>query len=291
MRLRPRRGWTTVRVLSGLGNQLFQYATARAVAERTNTRLRFDLSYIGYEPNRPYALGDFHIRAEAVDGESRDASFIADHAAENAYALERYGATVVREQDHTHEAEMLLAAPPNSFLAGYWQNEAYFAAYSRQIKRELRPQMTDAIRAGRKSIAAVNESVALHVRRGDFEHDLATAARFGALGADYYRRAADVILEHRPGAEFFIFSDDPDWCRVELDLPAPTQIISGANAPFEDLALIAACKDAIVSNSTFAWWGAWLGERTDGLIVAPEVPFKDAWLNGRETYPQRWLRV
>ena len=72
VRLRGRTGWTTVRVMSGLGNQLFQYAAGRAVAERTNTRLRFDISYIGHEPDRTYALGDFHIRAEVVDGEPKD---------------------------------------------------------------------------------------------------------------------------------------------------------------------------------------------------------------------------
>lgn len=291
VRLRRRSGWTTVRLMSGLGNQLFQFATGRAVAERTNTRLRFDLSYIGHEANRPYALGDFHIRAEVVDGEPKDLAFIHDHQAENAYVLERFGATVVREENATHEVDKLLAAPANSFLAGYWQTGKYFEQYSSQIKRELRPRGTDAIRAGRKLIAAARQSVAVHVRRGDMASDPGSAARFGTLEIDYYQRAAALLLERRPNAEFFIFSDDPEWCRSQLDLPGPTRIVSGTHQPFEDLALISACDDAIIANSTFSWWGAWLGEQPDSLIVAPAVPFKQQSLNERDSYPDRWLRA
>lgn len=291
MRLRPRKGWTTVRVMSGLGNQLFQYATGRAVAERTNTRLRFDLSYIGHEVDRPYALGDFRIRAEVVDGEPKDLAFIRDHAAEDAYAMERFGATVVREEDATHEADKLLAAPANCFLAGYWQTGNYFEQYSGQIKRELRPRETEAIRAGRKQIAAAKRSVAVHVRRGDLASDPGSAARFGTLDVDYYRRAAELVVERRPEAEFFIFSDDPEWCRAEIDLPGPSSVVSGEHQPFEDLALISACDDAIIANSTFSWWGAWLGETPGSLVVAPAQPFRDPKLNERDSYPDRWLRV
>lgn len=291
VRLRRRRGWTTVRVMSGLGNQLFQYATGRAVAERTNTRLRFDLSYIGHEVDRPYALGDFHIRAEVVGGDPRDLAFISDYEAEDAYAFERFGATVVREKNPTHEVAKLLAAPPNSFLAGYWQTGNYFEQFSSQIKKELRPRMTDAIRAGNEQIAAVSQSIAVHVRRGDLASDPGSAARFGTLDVDYYRRAATLLLERRPQAEFFVFSDDPEWCRAKLDLPGPSQVLSGTNQPFEDLTLVSACDDAIVANSTFSWWGAWLGERPGSLIVAPAVPYRDPLLNERDSYPDRWLLV
>lgn len=275
--------------MSGLGNQLFQYAAGRAVAERTSTRLRFDISYIGHEVDRPYALGDFRIRADVVDGEPKDLAFIRDHAAEDAYALERFGAVVVREEDPTHEAEKLLAAPANSFLAGYWQTGKYFERYASQIKRELRPRETDAIRSGREQIAGAGHSVAVHVRRGDLANDPGSAARFGTLGLDYYRRAAALVLERREAAEFFVFSDDPEWCQAELDLPGPAQILSGANRPFEDLALIAACDDAIIANSTFSWWGAWLGEQPGSLVVAPAVPYKEQSLNERDSYPERWL--
>ncbi|MBJ7459796.1 MAG: alpha-1,2-fucosyltransferase [Thermoleophilaceae bacterium] len=291
MRLRRRTGWTTVRVISGLGNQLFQYATGRAVAERTGTRLRFDLSYIGHEADRPYALGDFHIRAEVVDGAPKDLKFMADHAAEDAYARAHFGATVLREADVADDPDVLDSARPGTFLAGYWQSPRYFADHEARIRRELRPRMTANLRAGRKQLAAVPESVAVHVRRGDYVSDAGSAATFGSLDLDYYHRAAALIREQRPAAEFFVFSDDPEWCRRSIDLPGPTHVVSGQNRPFEDLTLMGACHDVIVANSTFSWWGGWLADRPGALIVAPEVGFQIDRLNNRHFYPEHWLRV
>lgn len=291
MRLRRRRGWTTVAVYSGLGNQLFQYATGRAVAERTGTRLRFDLSYIGHEANRPYLLGDFHIRAEACDGDPKDLTFMADHDAEDVYARERWDATVLRDRGPAVGPEVVHGAAANSFLTGYWQDPRNFEEFADQIRHELRPRMTAQIRAGQRRIAVSPRSVAVHVRRGDLVSDPDSAERYGALDVDYYRRAADLVLAKSPKAEFFVFSDDPEWCAAELDFPAPTHVVSGDNAPFEDLSVMAACDDFVIANSTFSWWGAWLGEGADSLIVAPAVPFRSARLNDRPVYPARWQRI
>lgn len=277
--------------MSGLGNQLFQYAAGRAVAERTNTRLRFDLSYIGHEPDRPYALGDFHIRAEVVDGEPKELEFIADHDAENAYVRDRFASTVVREDDVARDPERLTTAQPGTFLAGYWQCTRYFAGFEAQVRRELRPRKTKNLSAGRKRIAAVPESVAVHVRRGDYVSDEGSAATFGALDPDYYRHAAALVLEQRPNAEFFVFSDEPEWCRQSLDLPGPMHLISGENEPFEDLMLMGACSDVIVANSTFSWWGGWLADRPGAIIVAPEVGFRVERLNNRRFYLDHWQRA
>jgi hypothetical protein len=289
--LRRRRGWTTVAIYSGLGNQLFQYAAGRSLAKRTGTRLRFDLSFISHEPDRPYVLGDFHIRAEVFDGERRDLTFMDDREAEAAYARERWGATVVRDRAADRGPQAALAAQANSFLDGYWQDERCFEDCARLIRRELRPRRTDAIRAGARLIASAPRSVAVHVRRGDLARDPGSQATFGTLPTDYYRRATALVLEHSPNAEFFVFSDDPEWCAQELELAGPTHIVSGENAPFEDLSLMAKCDDAVVANSTFSWWGAWLGESEGSIVVAPEVPFKAARLNDRAFYPARWLRV
>ncbi len=286
-----RRGWTTVRLFSGLGNQLFQYAAGRAVAEQTGTKLRFDVSYFGLEPHRSYALGDFRIRAKLDLSEHKSAEFMADPAAEAAYAAERFGAEVLRQNGSDFDASILANAPARSFICGYWQSEGYFKSVEGLVRGEVRPRETPAIQAGRQTIGAAACSVAVHVRRGDLVDDPRMGARFGVLGADYYRRAARFLLERNTDAEFFVFSDDPDWCRAELDLPAPTRVISGENAPFEDLALISACDHAVIANSSFSWWGAWLGEREGSLIVAPQDAFTGEKAEPAGYYPSRWIRV
>lgn len=277
--------------MSGLGNQLFQYATGRAVAERTNTRLRFDVSYFGIEPNREYALGDFHIRAELVGGEGGRAELLADPAAEDEYARERFGAKIFREQGHRLHPELVDDPPPDLFLAGYWQVAAYFEDYSDLVRRELRPRLAGATERRRAELAADADAVSVHVRRGDFVSDPDSARRFGALEPGYYERAAAAISERIANPRFHVFSDDPEWCAEHLELPGTTEIVSGGNAAHEDLALMAACRHSIVSNSTFAWWGGWLGERPDSMVVAPERCFRDPALEWVGLMPGRWQLV
>lgn len=287
-----RRGWTTVRLMSGLGNQLFQYAAGRRVADRTGTKLRFDISFFSSEPNREYALGDYRIRAELVDGDAKTQAFMDEVETERAYAEQRYGATFVRQGLETPTEELLTTAPRNSYLAGYWIGERYFAPEAAAaVRRELRPRRTDAIDAGSALISAAPQSVAVHVRRGDMVTDPDTAERFGSMPARYYERAAGYIAERRPGCEFFVFSDDPEWCEQTLDLPGPMRVMSGETEPFEDLALISRCAHVVVPNSTFSWWGAWLGENSNSLIVVPSLPYRDEHATSGTGYPSRWIRV
>jgi hypothetical protein len=285
-----RRGWTTVRLLSGLGNQLFQYAAGRRVAEQTRTKLRFDVSFFGTEPDRAYGLGNYKIHAELVDGEPKSQDFIDAVETERRYAEQRFGAEFLREHLDTPAAELLAGAGKNSYLAGYWIREEYFLPVADIVRRELRPRMTPAIAAGSELIAEAPQSVAVHVRRGDMVTDPDSARKFGSMPAAYYERAARYIAERRADCRFFVFSDDPEWCR-SLDLPGPVQVMSGATEPFEDLALISHCDHVVVPNSSFSWWGAWLGETEDSLIVVPERAYRDERPGRDEKFPARWLRV
>lgn len=290
-RIQLRRGWTTVRLMSGLGNQLFQYAAGRRVAEQTRTKLRFDVSFFASEPNREYALGDYRIRADLVEGEPKTQAFMDAVEPERQYAEQRYGAAYLRERlDDVPAEELLAGAGAGSYLAGYWNREELFAPVADIVRRELRPRGTAAIRAGSELIAAAPQSVAVHVRRGDMVHDPGSAERFGSMPAAYYERAASFVAEQRGDCEFFVFSDDPEWCR-SLDLPGPTRIMSGKTEPFEDLALIARCDHVVVPNSTFSWWGAWLGETPDSLVVVPARAYRDQRPMADEKFPARWQRI
>lgn len=285
-----RRGWTTVRLMSGLGNQLFQYAAGRRVSEQTRTKLRFDVSFFASEPNREYGLGDFRIHAELVDGEGKTQAFMDAVDPERRYAEERYGATFLRQGLDTPAEDLLATARRNSYLAGYWIGEQFFAPVAGQVRRELRARATAAIEAGSALIAEAPQSVAVHVRRGDMVSDPGSAERFGSMPAAYYERAASYIAERCPDCHFFVFSDDPEWCRT-LDLPGPTRVMSGGTEPFEDLTLISRCDHVVVPNSSFSWWGAWLGETEDSLIVVPARAYRDERPMGDGKFPARWHRV
>ena len=120
------------------------------------------------------------------------------------------------------------------------------------------------------------ESVALHVRRGDYLKDQKTIARHGVCSQSYYQSAIDLVLAEKPMAEFFVFSDDPKWVKAHLKLPPQCTYVSAVNiAAEEDLVLISGCKHQIIANSTFSWWGAWLNNSCDKIVVCPTPWFDD----------------
>jgi hypothetical protein len=113
------------------------------------------------------------------------------------------------------------------------------------------------------------------------------------LGLDYYRRAVDVILQQCRGAHFFVFSDDPDWARANVEVPAPLHFVThnSARPDFEDLRLMSLCRHHIIANSSFSWWGAWLNGGSGKVVVAPTQWFIDPRIDTRDLIPPGWIRV
>jgi hypothetical protein len=116
-----------------------------------------------------------------------------------------------------------------------------------------------------------------------------TTRLHGLLDADYYNRAARMIAERIGEATYFVFSDDPAWCRANLDLPGNSLVVSGETAAYEDVHLISLCDHSVTANSSFSWWGSWLGEGPDTIVVAPKNWFAEFDLDTRDLVPSRWL--
>jgi hypothetical protein len=149
-------------------------------------------------------------------------------------------------------------------LLGYWQNEGYFAAHADAIRAEVTPPAPTDDRNRRlgEQLAAM-ESVFLHFRRRQY---------WNLLGADYYQGAIDAARARLPHAQFVLFGDDLDWPQRQLDFRGTPPLVVGHNAGDElaDLWLMSRCRHAVVANSSFSWWGAWLGEDQPGrLVCAP----------------------
>jgi hypothetical protein len=280
--------WTTVRIHGGLGNQLFQYAAGRGLADRTGTKLRLDACYFGVEKLRNYELDNFKIRAAVVHEPAESARYMGHNDIEDGWIRGRYGAEPVREP-HYHYSDILNRAQPNSFITGYWQCERYFAGSEQAVRAELTPRrLSRAARAIRRRIERADESVAVHVRRGDIATDPALLALVGNTSVEYYQRAAALIGERRADPHFFVFSDDPAWCRANLELPGKMEIVSGETLVSDDLALISYCGDAVIANSSYSWWGAWLGETPDSIIIAPEQWYDELTHDTSDVRPERW---
>jgi hypothetical protein len=137
-------------------------------------------------------------------------------------------------------------------------------------------------------------SVSVHVRRGDYVSLASANAFHGTLSLDYYAKSAQLLRERLSGdLSFFVFSDDPEWVKSNLVLPGNTTYVdwNGEGAAHEDLRLMSNCRHNIIANSSFSWWGAWLGENADKLVVAPKQWFTNGNPVSEDLIPRSWIKV
>lgn len=277
-----------VRLVGGLGNQLFQYAAGRALALRLGVGLGLDTRFYAGKRRGQYALDAFAVRTDPLDGIALPPS---DRALGGIIRrFEKTPFSVFREGNATFDPTVP-ALPDWTYLEGYFQSDRYFADHADTIRRDLAvlppPTPPNADMAER---IAGSCAVSVHVRRGDYVTNRKVAARLGALDPTYYRHAADYIAE-RLDPVFFLFSDDPDWAEANLRFDNPVVVVRQPDPAYEDLRLMAACRHHIIANSSFSWWGAWLNSLSDKIIVAPRMWFRDPAIDTSTIVPSGWVTL
>ena len=285
-----------VRLTGGLGNQMFQYAAGRALADRLGAELLLDmrafehaLAFQAYT-RRAYALSPFKLRARLAA--PADLSNWPVWVVETGMRL-RFVRPLFRrwhfESGITDDPSILTLHEPVC-LVGYWQSERYFIDIADGIRGDLtlRETLCDA-NARLLERARSDRSVGLHVRRGDFVNLNDAAHVHGLCSIDYYRRAISLIRNRCPECHFMIFSDDPQWARAELPLDQSAVFVTGnTERPEQDLALMSACKHHIIANSSFSWWAGWLGYSPDQIVIAPSPWYASPDWDARDLAVARW---
>ena len=284
-----------VRLEGGLGNQLFQYATGRTIALATGRDLLLDTSAYREDRLRSYQLDRFAIAARPL--RRGDVPYLKLRRSRLGAILPRRSRVEIVREVFPARVPVWPEAPVDDagtpYLIGYWQSERYFAPIADTIRREVRVNAAPEGRNARllDEIAA-SDAVAIHVRRGDYVSNPAATAYHGLCGLDYYRAAIRRLAGSVPRPHCFVFSDDLDWVRANLDTGHPTTFVGhNTDTPWEDLRLMAACRHFIVANSSFSWWGAWLGEWPGKQVIAPARWFQADHGGEGEIVPAGWLRM
>ncbi|MFB3916263.1 MAG: alpha-1,2-fucosyltransferase [Terriglobales bacterium] len=284
----------------GLGNQMFQYAFARAIAERRRTSVKLDFRALAADRKRCYALGAWNISARTASAFELFRVRLTNRLQRKLRPAAPYHErAIVREQAFTFDADAL-KAPLHCLLIGYWQSEKYFKDIEAVIRREftLREEASAKSQETARAIRSSN-SVFLHVRRGDFVFDPELQSAHGNCSAAYYQAAVDHVERNVSFPHFFVFSDDPRWASENLKLRSPMTIVDhnppgDGQAPgreHEDLWLMSQCKHAVLANSSFSWWGAWLNPARERIVIAPRQWFRSLPHDTRDLIPDRWLRM
>lgn len=279
----------------GLGNQMFQYAAARSLALARGTEVVIDPSWFapGFEKTTPRALDLLSLRIEARLADEPQWEGFARLRGRLRSRLPIGRPWRPRREPRGGFDERLLKAADGSYLIGYWQSWRYFEPIRPRLAAEFVPKAApgDCDRGLLERIADT-ESIALHVRRTDYVQVAQASAVHGVCAPDYYARALRLLSGDVKRPEVFVFSDDPQWCREHLAFEAPTTFVdrAGPGGALDDLRLMAACRHFVIANSSFSWWGAWLGRHLAKRVVAPARWYAD----GRPTpdlLPPDWLRA
>jgi hypothetical protein len=296
-------GIVIARLMGGLGNQMFQYATGRALALRREAELKLDVSgfaaAVGGHTKRRYELGSFSIHGSvASDGDIARCGCAGTLRFDRVLRWLRIGKAddtwPIYSEPHFQFDPAVRELPVPVCLHGYWQSERYFA----DIAGVLRQEFTAREPSDRKNealAAAIDaaNAVSLHVRRGDYVDNPTTHRYHGTCSLEYYRRAVDHIAARAGRPHLFVFSDDLQWTRANLRFAAPTTFV-GANSPdcgYRDMLLMARCRHHIIANSSFSWWGAWLNPSRDKIVVAPQDWFGASRNDTRDLAPPTWVRL
>lgn len=290
------------RLIGGLGNQMFQYAVARSLAMRTGGEALLDIA--AYDTFRvfPYSLGDLSVRAGIARPEQ---VYRLRRAAERGVrAILARRVPILRSLQHDHVVVEkhfhfdpgVLRLRGNVYLEGYWQSEKYFAEHRDVIRADLQVRTPpDAFNAdmARRIRAAGANAVSLHIRRGDYITNPSANAFHGSCEPSYYRAALAALVGHGIQPVVFAFSDDPEWARTHLALDAPCTFVvqDDPGRSVEDLRLMSLCSHHVIANSTFSWWGAWLGHNPARRVIAPATWFKGSDWDTRDLIPSSWQRL
>lgn len=262
----------------GLGNQLFQYATARSLAHSLDKDLVLDSYWFEHlrpgETVRPLELAKYHVKLRIANtDEQRCWKLLRTRWAR--YLGPLIPMRAVREQGFAYN-DSLNRISDDSYLVGAWQSERYFRDIREILLGELTPIQPPSMR-DTKLLQTMQEcdAICVHVRRGDYVSSNSASAYHGVCSLDYYQQAITHVASQATKPSLFIFSDDPDWTREHLRTEYPSHYVthnSSADA-FQDLRLMSHCKHHVIANSSFSWWGAWLSTSPEQIVVAPEKWF------------------
>lgn len=290
-----------VRLMGGLGNQLFQYAAGRALALKHKTELQFDLSYLKADPNPNYTkrnleLNLFDLRITEVNPEDlekfKSSSFI-KKVLKKIFG-NSFSNYFVANQSKFNFLPEFNSYPSNTYLNGYWQSEKYFLDIRKVLLEELKINKSKSkeVLKAEKEIMNCN-SVSLHIRRGDYVSLKSASEHHGVMPLEYYYQAIDIIKKQNKEITVFVFSDDISWVRENLKLTDKCVYIDfnkGENSVF-DMYLMSLCKHNIIANSSFSWWGAWMNQNPKKIVTAPKNWFVNKEIKTNDLIPDTWLKL
>lgn len=286
-----------VHPLGGIGNQLFIYAAGRALSERHDAPLFIDDSWFHAREDRQFGIPDFNHAGTVVSGDWKPSIVGRMPLAPRILRITGWNLQVgrtYRETNFNFDSRVLDLLPGRR-LEGYFQSPKYFTEIGEEIRHEVFDLQSPSewFLAQQDSLRARDPWLAIHIRRGDYLLPT-TSAFHGVLQLPYYKRALQIMNAVMGSARILVFTDDPSEasllmntleCDFEIVSPPPESV------PLESILLMAGSAGIICANSSFSWWGAWLGDQVGRPVICPRPWFNSRHVDYRDLLECDWMSI
>lgn len=288
-----------VRLKGGMGNQMFQYALGRALSIKNNTELELDITFLlDRTPRanftfRNYDLDLFNIKAK-ISSQVEISSFYRILTSKLGLFLNYFYKKFIRldgvEKSFNFD-ENILNLKDGCYLDGYWQSYKYFEDISDIIREDFILKNPPSLKIQNlKEVIEKENSLCIHVRRGDYVGN----KNHEVVGREYYDGSVLKLRSLVRIDKIYVFSDDIKWCEENMKFDLPVMFVGVEYSGIKDeghLFLMQSCKYFIISNSSFSWWGAWLSNHKDKVVIVPKQWFPDISINSDDLIPKEWIRI
>jgi hypothetical protein len=275
---------------------MFQYALGRALSIKFDKILKFDLSF--YNNNildlqitkRNFDLEHFCIDVNLAS--VNDLKFKKRNSIINFLSFKKTKIYNDLNFDNTLDNNY-----PIYYFDGFWQSELFFKEIRGELLKEFTPKIElDLVNMNWLNSITNSNSVAVHIRRGDYITNLNANAFHGICTVEYYKNAIQYIKNNTSDPSFYFFSDDMPWVKNHFHSDEGNYNFIENNISdksYLDITLMASCKHNIIANSTFSWWGAWLNNNSNKTVIAPTLWFSDLNENRKaeKLIPTSWIRI
>ncbi len=282
------------KIIGGLGNQMFQYTFYKYLSIDKKVDLKLDLSsfenyhlHNGYELENVFDVGEFMATQDEIKKyKSKVPLFF---KIENKFLNKNiiFGKSHIRENKFQINLKIFDDDFDDFYVEGYFQTYKYIQQIDNKIFK-FKTKLDN-----REHDVFTGDTVAIHIRGGDYITNKADKKLFGNIcTSEYYKNAIRYMKEHLKASKFIVFTNDTAYA-MEVLKGESFMLVDwnmGKNS-FRDMFLMTQCRHNIIANSSFSWWGAWLNNNPDKIVVAPMRWFNNKNINQTNIIPLNWIRL
>lgn len=288
-----------IKIKGGLGNQMFQYAFGWILAKKYKEDLLLDTSVYGEKKingiaKREFGLeifnNDYLFASETDINSFLELSWIQQIRKKIGLNFRK----IYNDRVFEYNPNALQLLPP-IYLNGYFQSYRYFKGRESAVRNLFNFDIKNIDQSNLEFMQDMehSSSVAIHVRRGDYVENEKTKSFHGGCSLEYYKRSISYIKNRIINPKLFFFSDDIEWVRKNFNVGLSSVFVehNQGSDSWKDMLLISNCKHQIIANSSFSWWGAWLNDNPEKIVVAPARWLAKKEIDMNDLIPSTWVRL